>query len=88
MINHAAVVEWIGLSKTTEKKNGVFCVSFLLTSFLYLLSKLCIKNVNLDHHIRIHFVFFSAATLKDANIVKSIRIAFYWYCLLTTRVID
>ena len=72
MINHIAVAKWIGLPKTTEK--GRLCFSFLRTNFLYSSLKLCIKNLTLDHHIRIYFMLFSAATLKDANIVKLNRI--------------
>ena len=74
MISHTAAIEWIGLPKTTEKK-GLLCFLFLWTNFLFSLSKLCIKSLNLDHHIRIHFRLFSAATLKHENIVKSNRIA-------------
>ena len=56
-----------------------FCFSFLWINFLYLSSKLCIKNLNLDHHIRKHFMFISAATLEDinTNIVKLNKIVLF-----------
>ena len=87
MINCTAVAEWIGLPKTTEKEKRLRCFSFLWSNFLYSLSKLCIKNLNLDHHIRKHFMLFSAAKRKDANIVKLNGIALYSYCLLKSCVI-
>ena len=88
MIYHTAVVDWIGLPKTTEKAKRLLCFSFLWTNFLYSISKLCIKNLNLDYHIRIYFILFPSATLKDENIVKLNRIAIYSYCLFTTCVIE
>ena len=82
MINHTAVAEWIGLPETTEKENELLCFSFLRTNFLYLLSKLCIKNLNLDHHIQIQFMLFFAAARKDTNIVKLSTTALNLSCLL------
>ena len=87
MINHAADAEWIGLPKSTEKE-GLLYFSFLWTNFLHLLLKLRIKSLNLDHYIRIHFMYVSAAALKDANIVKLSRIGLCSYCFFKTCVIE
>ena len=70
-----------------EKKN-YFSFLFLWISFLYSLSKLCTKSLNLHHHICIYFMLFSAATPKDTNIVIINEIVLYSYCLLKTCVIE
>ena len=82
------MAEWIGLLNTREKEKWLLCFSFLSTNFLYSLVKLCIKNLNLDYHIRIHFMLFSAATRKDANIIKLSRIVLHSYGLFKTCIIE
>ena len=70
MINHTAVVEWIGFPKTTEKEKGPALFYVLMDQFLLFIVEIVHKKSKSKPPHSDTFYSISAATHKDTNIVK------------------